>query len=205
VNLFPPRFRKVFAVKLPSLRTGIVLGVVLFMVGAVRADDPKKNAEPPADKAGPEHKKLDALAGSWTFTMKMWMEPGKPPQEGKGTAEQKWIMDGRFLQEDVHSDSFGDKFTGMGLTGYDNGIGKYTSFWIDSTTTAMSLSLGSADASGKVVTFNKDEFDPMTKKKVKIRDVIRIDSNDKHTVESYRTEEGGKEMKMMEIVYTRKK
>src|SRR5207247_8219601 len=60
----------------------------------------------PADKPGADHKKLEPLVGNWTFTMKMWGEPGKPPQEGKGTAEEKWVVDGHFLQEDVHSDSF---------------------------------------------------------------------------------------------------
>ena len=89
--------------------------------------------------------------------------------------------------------------------GQKSAIGKYTSFWVDNSGTGMSLSVGTVDASGKVLTFTKEDYNPATKKKVKVRDVIRIDSNDKHTAESYRTEEGGKEMKVMEIVYTRKK
>jgi hypothetical protein len=181
-----------------SLGTGMVLSVVLLASGTVWA-------QPPADKPGADHKKLEPLAGSWTFTMKMWGEPGKPPAESKGTSEQKWVVDSHFLQEDVHSDAGGEKFTGMGLTGFDNLMGKYTSFWVDSGGTGMSMSFGTVDASGKVFTFSKEDYNPMTKKKIKIRDVMRIDSNDKHTVESYHTEEGGKEMKVMEIVYTRKK
>src|SRR5262249_55032004 len=181
-----------------SVRTGMVLSSVLLAVSTVCA-------QPPADKPGADHKKLEPLVGSWTFTSKFWSEPGKPPEEGKGTSEQKWVVEGHFLQEDLRSETPGEKFTGMGLTGYDNLISKYTSFWVDSTGTGMSLSFGTLDASGKVFTFTKDDFNPKTKKKVKVRDVIRIDSNDKHTAESYRTEDGGKEMKSMEVVYTRKK
>ena len=29
---------------------------------------------------GPNHQLLTSLAGEWTFTTKMWMEPGTPPR-----------------------------------------------------------------------------------------------------------------------------
>ncbi len=49
-------------------------------------------------KLGENHKLLGELAGNWTYTLKMWMDPrpGKP-QESKGTATRKAIMDGRYF------------------------------------------------------------------------------------------------------------
>ena len=70
--------------------------------------------------------------------------------------------------------------------------------------TGFSTSVGTADQAGKVFTYTREETDPVTKQKSKARDVIRIESNDKYVMEMYK-DEGGKEIKMMEIVSTRKK
>ena len=153
---------------------------------------------------GAEHKKLDPLAGSWTFTAKMWMDPSKPPSESKGTSENKWIMDGRYLSQDVQGEMMGMKFAGHGLTGFDKAQGKYFGLWVDNFGTGYSTSTGTGDQTGKVFTFIREEIDPVTKQKSKGKDVIRIESNDKYVMEMYK-DEGGKEIKMMEIVSTRKK
>jgi hypothetical protein len=191
------------------LCVGLVLAGALLLGSGLRADD-KKKAEPSLEdyakmsQPGPEHKKLDPLAGSWTFTAKMWMDPSKPPTESKGTSENKWILDGRFLAQDVSGEMMGMKFTGHGLTGFDKAQGKYTGVWVDSMGTGFSTSVGTADQAGKVFTYTREETDPVTKQKSKARDVIRIESNDKYVMEMYK-DEGGKEIKMMEIVSTRKK
>src|SRR4029077_14802211 len=84
-----------------------------------------------ASKPGSEHAQLQPLAGSWTYTCKCWMEPGKPPMEMNGTTERQWILGGRFLEEKVAGTGFDGKpgFEGLGLLGYDNGRKKYTSTW----------------------------------------------------------------------------
>src|SRR5437868_4593615 len=111
----------------------ILLGcvVALALAGSGGADDKKGDPFEAMRKAaapGPFHKKLDPLAGSWTWTSKFYGTT--PPQEGSGTAERKWIMDGRFLQEDVFSkELLGQPFKGFGLTGYDNMQKKYVAVW----------------------------------------------------------------------------
>ena len=35
------------------------------------------------------HKLLGELAGTWDYTVKMWMVPDAPPNESKGTATRK--------------------------------------------------------------------------------------------------------------------
>lgn len=151
-----------------------------------------------------EHKHLEPLVGSWTADIKFWMEPGKPPQESKCTAERKWIMGGRYVHEDVKGETFGMPFEGFGLTGYDRGRQKYTSIWIDNMGTGISTALGAYDDKTKTFTFNREDFDPITKKIRKSRDVTRILSNDKHVMEMYLQGDDGKEFKNFELTATRK-
>src|SRR5262249_55616944 len=121
------------------------LALLLCCVGHVSSDDKdaKKKAGPPSEQAameamikaatpGPEHKRLNDLAGSFTYTMKAWMAPGQPPQESTGTSENKWILDGRFLAQTVSGTFAGMPFHGYGLSGYDNVQKKYVSVWMDS-------------------------------------------------------------------------
>jgi uncharacterized protein DUF1579 len=185
-----------------------LLAAALVIVGTpARADDKKNDFEAyeKAGRPGPQHKVLASLAGSWEFTSQMWMAPGQAPQEWKGTAERKMILGGRFLEEKVTATFLGQPFHGFGLNGYDNAQGKFVGTWLDSMSTAMSTSVGTADASGKVITYERDEYDVMARAKTKSRDVLRIVSPDKEVLEFYKLLPGGKEFKMMEIVYTRKR
>jgi hypothetical protein len=157
-----------------------------------------------AAQPGPQHKLLQSLAGSWNFTAKMWMAPGQPPQEWKGTVERKVILGGRYLQEDASGSFAGMSFHGQGLNGYDNAQGKFVGTWVDSMGTGIAYSVGTADASGKVITYDREEFDPMTRSKSKGRDVLHVISPDKEVLVFNKVLPGGKEFKMMEIEYTRK-
>jgi len=153
---------------------------------------------------GAPHKMLDVFVGDWEVTSKWWMDPAEPPMESKGTVTKKMILDGRFLQEDFSGEMMGMPFKGTGMTGYDNLKKQYNSFWVDSTTTAMIYSLGTASKDGKTLTFNTKMDDCMTGEKDKpVRFVIKVEGKDKHIFEFYETS-GGKEKKSGEMTYTRK-
>jgi len=166
--------------------------------------DPMLEAWMKVSLPGSEHQRLASLAGSWTGTVKMWMDPAKPPTESTCTAERHWILGGRFLQEEVKGQFQGQPFQGMGLMGYDNLQKKYTWVWVDSMSTAITTSLGTADASGKVLTFTRAETDPITGKKFKAKDVVHLTGPDQQLLEMFKKEPGGKEIKVMEISLTRK-
>jgi hypothetical protein len=153
---------------------------------------------------GPEHKKLDPLAGEFTYTAKFWMAPGAPPMEMSGTSKTTWIMGGRFLQDDTSGPAQGGMppFQGLGLTGYDNITKKYVGSWVDSMGTSITQMTGEIDAAGKMLTFHYEEFDPTIGKKAKVRQVIHINS---HDMEFYKIMPDGTEMKTGEIKNTRKK
>lgn len=167
------------------------------------AMDPVMEAYMKAAQTGPFHANLKPLAGSWNCEVKMFMAPGEPTVT-KGTSERKWILDGRFLQE-THNGTFMDKpFTGMGISGYDNITKKYVHSWIDSMGTGIMLSTGTADSSGKTFTYTSENPNPLTGQMEKMRMVTKILGDDKHTFEMYGPGPDGKEMKHMEIAYTKK-
>lgn len=196
-------------------RTAVSLALTLALaigVGVGRAEDKKAPPNPEdlakalaeAAKPGPEHARLKALEGSWTYTCKCWMDPNKPA-ESKGTIERKWVLGGRFLEERVNGTNFDGTpgFEGFGLLGYDNGTKKYSMTWTCTMSTSVSNGIGTFESPGKF-TFKAECYCPVMKQNIKSRDEIRIESDDKVVMESYMLMDG-KEVKMMEIVANRKK
>ena len=161
----------------------------------------KKMAELAAP--GSAHKALEPLVGEWNVESRFWMG-GPEPTVSKGTSSKRWILGGRFLQEDFKGEFMSMPFQGMGLTGYDKMKQKYVGMWIDSMGTAMSTSEGSANGDGKVITTSGTMDDPMSGEKNKpIKYVLRIAGLDKHVLEMHDPSLGDKS-RIAEITYTRK-
>jgi hypothetical protein len=159
---------------------------------------------------GEFHKHLEPLVGKWTYEVHWQMSPDAPPTTSKGTGEYKWILDGRYLQQETAGAQpegpDGTVMKGLGLTGYDNLKKQYFGVWIDNMGTALMAGYGTCDPDGKVITMTGEGSDPMSgKTDQKWRSVLRIESKDKHVFEMYSPDAGGKEFKCMEITYTRAK
>jgi hypothetical protein len=156
-----------------------------------------------AGTPGPEHKKLEPLVGDWTLTIKLWTDPNQFPAQATGTAQRKWIMGGRFVQENVQINCQGKKFEGMGLVGYDAVQKKFTAVKVCGLCGTISHGLATCNSSGTKFECVKEECCPLTGQKIKGRDVITIENNDRIVVNVFKTFDG-KEQKVMEIVSTRK-
>jgi hypothetical protein len=165
-------------------------------------------------KPGENHKLLEGLAGSWTYTTKFWLSPdtNTPPMESSGKAIAKTIMGGRYLQTDNSGKmqmpgSDGKmvdmEFHGMEIAGYDNIKKKFLSSWVDNMGTGIMLSEGTYDPETKSITYTSEE-EPMPGIKMKVREVLKLTDQDHHTFEFYE-DRGGKETKTMEIVCVREK
>ena len=152
---------------------------------------------------GEPHKLFASLAGSWTTTTKEWMEPGKPPTESTGTAEMKMLLDGRFLYQEYNSQMMGQPFSGIGIDGYDNMTKKYVTAWIDTMGTGIFFMEGTASPDGKTITLKGSHPEPGGGKMTH-RAVWKIVDSNTQTFDMYGTHHGGKEMKVLEIAYTRK-
>jgi hypothetical protein len=161
-------------------------------------------------KVGENHKLLAEMAGNWTYTAKMYMDPAGQPQESKGTATRKAIMDGRYFTAE-HTGKFkmpgpdgkmqDMNFKGMAFEGYDNAKKKFVSAWIDNMSTMILNSEGTYDATTKTFTYNA-QCEMMPGKVTAIREVIKVVDKDHHTFEWYDNSRGP-EAKTMEISYTR--
>jgi len=183
-------------------------------------DEKAKKAEPAAgamdEKAmmeawakystpGEAHKKLEQFAGTWDTSVKMWMQPNAPAQESKGVSENRMVLGGRYLEQRYEGTFMEQPFTGMGYTGYDNYKKKYVGTWMDSMGTGMMNAMGTADASGKTMTFTGEMDDFMAGKTQPFKETMTVVDNDHHVFEMWSPAPDGKMFKTMEIHYMRKK
>ncbi len=192
-----------------------VTGLCVALIASAAVAEDKKAEKPMDPKAmikvymklatpGEPHQQFANLAGSWTTKTKEWMEPDKPPVESTGAAEMKMLLGGRFLQQKFTGDMMGQPYSGVGISAYDNVRKQYVSTWIDTMSTGIFTMEGTASADGKTITLNGQHAEPgggsMTH-----RAIWTIVNSDTQTFDMYGTHHGGKEMKMMEITYTRKR
>lgn len=162
-------------------------------------------------KLNENHKLLAQTAGSYTYVVKMWMDPNAKPTESTGTATRKAVMDGRYVTGE-YSGAFEMpgpdgkphkmNFKGMSLDGYDNAKKKFVSAWVDNMGTGVMLTEGSYDTATKTFTYT-GEFEGMPGMKAKVREVIKL--TDKGMTMEYYEDRGQGETKSMEIDYTKKK
>ena len=190
--------------------TGLCL-VLTVSVAMAKDKKPEKQMDPQAmmemyqklATPGEPHKLFASLAGTWTTKTKEWMEPGKPPTESTGTAEMKMLLDGRFLQQEFTSQMMGQPFSGIGIDGYDKLRKRYVTTWIDTMGTGIFQMEGTASADGKTITL-KGRHDEPGGGQMTHRAVWKIVDGNTQTFDMYGTHKHGKEMKMLEIAYTRK-
>jgi hypothetical protein len=158
-----------------------------------------------AGTPGENHKLLASMVGDWAFVNRMWTDPAAPPTESTGTASYTMLMDGRFLVGHYQGTMMGMEFDGRGVTGYDNTTKQFQSVWLDNFGTMMMFMTGTYDQTARAFTYLTEMADPMAPAtRIKVREVIRLESPDRHVMEWYEAR-GGREAKTMEIVYTRKK
>src|SRR5262249_3588908 len=131
--------------------------------------------------------------------------PGGPAEKSKGVSTNALILGGRYLKIDYSGTMGPMPFHGFGLFGYDNTKKKYVSLWADEMGTSMMISEGTADASGKAITVSGPYDSPMDGAKHTMKQVWTLADNDHHSYEAWDSGADGKEMKILEIKYTRVK
>jgi hypothetical protein len=153
---------------------------------------------------GEPHKKLAAFVGTWDTTVKTYMKPDAQPAVSHGTAVNRAILDGRFLQQDFKGDFMGQPFIGVGYWGYDNLKKQYVATWMDNLGTGVMTLTGTQDSPTQY-TFKGSAPDPISGKDTPFEERWIISDNDHHTFEMWGPTPDGKMFKMMEISYSRKK
>jgi uncharacterized protein DUF1579 len=194
-----------------KIRALYVLAILVLIASVASAQQEQMDEKAMMDammKAatpGEPHKKLEPFVGNWNVSTKMWAAPGAPATEGTGSASARWVLGGRYIEQQFNGNFMGMPFSGLGYTGYDNVKKQYVGTWMDSFSTGVMFSAGAADSSGKVMAFASTMEDPATGKSVRMDEKITILDNDKHIMEMWMPGPDGKAYKMMELTYTRKK
>ncbi|GMV80274.1 MAG: hypothetical protein AMXMBFR7_14580 [Planctomycetota bacterium] len=197
------------------MRLAVPVLLLALSAGAFRAA--AEEAAPPAmDEAalkailermspGPEHAALMKQAGAYEIASKVWMDPAKPPEETKASATFTAILEGRYLRQEFQGSMMGKPFTGLGIEGYDKEKKEYVCVWFDSMGLIPFTLRGKSADGGKNIEYHGSLPCPMDGKEVKQRYTCQHLDENTFTFTMYETREGGKEVKGMEMTYTRKK
>lgn len=162
-------------------------------------------------KPGENHKMLQEGVGTWSYVVKWWMSPDAPPMESSGTSVGRSVMDGRYLISEhtgkmqmpgPDGKMMDSEFKGMGTEGYDNAKKKFVASWIDNMGTGLMHMEGTYDPSTKTLTYI-GEYEMMPGMKTKVRETIKYTDKNHRTFEFFEAR-GDKEVKVMEMNYTRK-
>jgi hypothetical protein len=158
-----------------------------------------------AAEPGAPHKAMQNLVGTWNTTVKTYMNPNGQPTETKGKSTYTSILDGRFVQEHAEGDFQGHPFHGYGTFGYDNVTKKYVGSWIDSMGTGIMHSTGTSADGGTTINWEGVSSDAYTGKELTFHSSMKMVNKDEYHFEMNGPGPEGKEIKMMEIHYTRAK
>ena len=151
-------------------------------------------------KAGVEHERLAALAGTWSVKQSLWLDPGKGPEIDPGTSVIAPVLDNQHFQRTLKINSKAP-FAGIGYFGYDIATSQYYSSWMDVSFTGVILSRGGYDAAtstynfSATVTSEKGETFPL-------REVMKVADKNHFTYEYYETH-SGKETLVVRLEYSR--
>jgi hypothetical protein len=194
------------------LRCALILAVVVVAAAPLHSEEkPEGEAAMNAEMAkwmelavvGEHHTALADYEGTWNVSGKTWMDGEQPPMDSKGTSVNRLVLGGRFLESRYDSEFMDTPFQGIGISGFDNFKKKHISFWIDSMGTMMAFTEGTCEGHCAVVT-EHGEWPNVTGDGVKpYRMVTRRVGRDEYRVEMFEPGPDGKELKRMELVFTR--
>jgi hypothetical protein len=183
----------------------LAAGLIGFLAGSGFSEDEAPSEEEMMKmmmelaQPGEPHQALQPFIGEWDVVSKSWMKPGEPPEVTSATCSSTWFLGGRFMKTHFEGDFHGQPFTGAGLVGYDNFKKHYTSIWVDTWSSGILPSTGSAEDG--VITLEHVWDGPIGK--IPGRMVYEPGENDTWTLTGYMTM-AGQEMKHMELTFTRK-
>jgi uncharacterized protein DUF1579 len=198
-----------------TLSVAVAVGAVSFTAGRVFSQDTKPAAPSKedmekmcAEMARPveQHKAIATGAGDWDCECNCWFEgPEGPATKSKSTFAAKSVLNGLYLMSEHKGEMMGKPYEGVAFTGYSKEKQKYVAVWVDSMSSTPMVLYGTADAAGKVITFEGEKMTMMGMTYTP-RWIERHDDADHMTFEMWSKYEGAPDyVKEMEMKSTRKK
>jgi Protein of unknown function (DUF1579) len=189
----------------PTLRAATVAALGLLAAPAAAQDrrpDPQSSVEPRSGPgAGQEF--LARFVGDWDVSKTFHGRTGTAATS-KGTCKQTLIHAGRFLRSEFVFEQDGRKSTGTGLIGFEPATGKFTSVWIDSRQTRMSMRQSKDKFDGSEIVLFAAGLEGGGEAR-KSRTLTKLEDNDNKIVHrQYSVGGDGPERLVMELVMTKK-
>ena len=125
-------------------QTAVALGIVT-LTGILSAQAPQ------APKPGPEHQRLGAFVGNWTFNGEVKSGPMGPGGKMTGTDRVQWLPGNFFVERRFEGKGPMGTMSGVEIIAYDSAKKAYTYTLVDSMGT---LGSGTATVSGDRWTFS---------------------------------------------------
>lgn len=159
-----------------------------------------------ASQLGDAHKMLAKGTGTWSAEMTMWRGSNGPEMKAMGTQVTTTILDGHFQQSKFTGNMMGRPFEGISTVGFDNTTKQYVSTWIENMGTGIMSMTGTWDNATNTLNLTGKEKNPANGIECTLRETYKIIDDNNHLMTMYGPDpQTGKEYKMMEIKYTRKK
>jgi hypothetical protein len=156
-------------------------------------------------KATEQHKILEKDVGTWDATVKVWPMAGAQPLESKGTEKNELLPGGMWLVTRFKGEVIGMPFVGVGTSGYDPKEKKYIGTWSDTMTPYLMITKSDYDEATKTMQGVAETRDAMSGEKYAVKMISRFIDDENRVMEMHRKGDDGKEWKVMEIRYKRKK
>ena len=201
-----------------SLKHALALALTALLIAPAAAQQPQ-----PAEIGkvierglpGPGHAALKPLEGTWRVEMSVYMVLGtveKPAVSTDLVTRRQWVADGRYLQDVTEGSFAGAPYYRQGLLGFSNIDQRYQWITVDASNANKMINQGEPGSGPRLPVSVKGVFTDqgwlgvhVVGMPVRMRTVIRIESNDRHVFDLFFTPPGGVETLVDRKVYTRVK
>ena len=195
------------------LRTAVALAALALASSAARAQKPPETPKAPdaqsayEPRSGPGvgQKFLEKMAGDWDVLKTFYPKAGDPVKSS-GRAHQAMVNEGRFLQSDFAFEGPSGKTTGLGIIGFEPESGLFTSVWVDSRSTRMSIRRSETPFNGEeIVLFGKSLDEASAAGRPRSRTSTHLEDGGRKLIHRQYVPDGdGKERLIMELLMTRR-
>jgi len=196
----------------PLHRLFVALAALVLASSAALGQKPPETPKPadaqsayePRSGPGSGQKFLEKLAGDWDVVKTFYPKTGDPVKSS-GRAHQAMLNEGRFLQSDFTFEGPSGKTTGLGLIGFEPESGLFTSVWVDSRSTRMSLRRSETPFNGEeIVLFGKSLDEAAAAGRPRSRTSTHLEDGGRRLIhKQYVPDADGKERLIMELLMTR--
>jgi hypothetical protein len=156
-----------------------------------------------------QHQMLSSLAGTWNYTAAFKPSEDADPQTSAGAMTNEMVVGGRFLSSKTSLIlNVGEQnipYEGWGLLGYDSANGVFTSVWADTLHSNVIEGAGKYNEKQKTIE-EKGRFTlPLSGKEQAYRAELQWEGDDAYRRTIYITGASGREFKLVDIEFKRRK